>query len=257
MKPTDVYPLLRRRFPANEYALMQEVRDRAGFNASRSADFIAVNLWPSRGLTVSGIELKDSRSDWLSELKKPEKAEAIMKHCDFFWLLTTDENIAKLEEIPAPWGWMCVKGAKIVTMKEPIKLAPTPLTRDFLCAMLKRAVDKTDFVHVTEIKDKLDAARESAKIHNQRDYESIKERFNETGRCIDEFQRHSGIDIRGSKYTSSTKKIGEIVRFLEYGGVDSIRDQLLGLEKTCNNVLGRISDTLELIKPKPPEDGQG
>jgi hypothetical protein len=81
----SVFEILRKRFPENEYALMAEVRDKAGFDASRSADYIAVNLWPSRGLSVNGIELKSFRSDWLSELRKPEKAEKIFQYCDYFW----------------------------------------------------------------------------------------------------------------------------------------------------------------------------
>lgn len=42
--PVDIYTLLRKKFPEREYALMEEVRDKAGFNASRSADFVLMNL---------------------------------------------------------------------------------------------------------------------------------------------------------------------------------------------------------------------
>src|SRR3990167_200745 len=93
-----IWNILRKHFPENEYALMAEVRDRAGFHASRSADFIAVNLYPSRGLAVNGIELKSHRGDWLGELKNPKKAENIFQYCDHFWLLTADESVARIEE---------------------------------------------------------------------------------------------------------------------------------------------------------------
>lgn len=158
----SIFSLLQKRYPANEYALMKEVRDAAGFGASRSADYIAVNLWPSRGLSINGIEEKRFRSDWLSELKKPQKAENIFKYCDYFWLLTCDDSVAKLDEIPITWGWLSIKGEKIYVKKEAPQLQPIQLTRNFLCAMLKRAVDKTDFVHIDSIKDKIAEAKASA-----------------------------------------------------------------------------------------------
>ena len=78
-KPIDAQrlrALLRRKYPADQYAMLYEVRDAAGFSAKRSADVMLIGLWPSRGNMVEGMEVKISRSDWLRDLKKPEKAEA-------------------------------------------------------------------------------------------------------------------------------------------------------------------------------------
>jgi hypothetical protein len=163
MTKPEIWELLQRKFPAQQYALMAEVRDAAGFSASRSADYMAMNLWPSRGLTVTGIELKSYRGDWLNELKNPKKAEAIFKYCDYFYLLTTDEKIANLSEIPDSWGWMCIKGKTLRTLKQAPKLNPTPLSRDIVATMLKRAIDKTEYVHINSIEDKIQAARDSQK----------------------------------------------------------------------------------------------
>lgn len=151
----NLWSILRAKYPENEYVLMEEVSNAAGFNRSNSADYIAVNLWPSRGLAINGIELKSFRSDWLRELKKPDKAESIFQYCDYFWLLTTDETIAKLEEIPVTWGWMTVKGCKIKVLKDAPKLTPAQLSKGFLISMLRRAADKTSFVHKDSIEDKI------------------------------------------------------------------------------------------------------
>ena len=70
----NIYSIIRKRYPENEFVLMEEVSDAAGFSRSRSADYIAVGLWPSRGLYINGIELKSFRSDWLSELKKTKES---------------------------------------------------------------------------------------------------------------------------------------------------------------------------------------
>lgn len=50
MSVPSPWPLLEKRFPSKEYALLQEVRDKAGFYASRSADGIAM---PSADLSFS------------------------------------------------------------------------------------------------------------------------------------------------------------------------------------------------------------
>ena len=49
---------LRVKLPAGEYSLMHEVRNAAGVQANRSIDVLAMSLWPSRGLYLTGIELK-------------------------------------------------------------------------------------------------------------------------------------------------------------------------------------------------------
>ena len=68
---------LRVKLPAGEYALMHEVRDAAGSQANRSIDVLAMSLWPSRGLYLTGIELKTDRGDWRRELRNPAKAESV------------------------------------------------------------------------------------------------------------------------------------------------------------------------------------
>ena len=243
--------ILRKRYPEKEYALMEEVRDKAGFSASRSADFIAVNLWPSRGLHINGIELKSFRSDWLSELKKPEKAENIFQYCDYFWLLTSDDNVAKLDEIPSAWGWLSIKGQKIYVKKEAPKLEPKTFTRHFLCAMLKRATDKTNYVHIDDIADKLQSAKESAKIDKEYQLrQAIKER-DEFAKILKEFKESSGIDLESTRWNygdNNPKKIGEIVKLLQRNGIEEIKKQLLGLENTAKFALDRISETLEKLK---------
>lgn len=248
----SIYSILRKRFPENEYALMQEVRDKAGFAASRSADFIAVNLWPSRGLAINGIELKSFRNDWLNELKKPEKAENIFQYCDYFWLLTANENVAKLEEIPPSWGWLCIKNDKIYVKKEAPKLEAKPLTKHFACAMLKRAVDKTGWVHVDEIEVRLQQAKEKGKNDAGWDLARVTKERDEMRRTLREFKEHSGIDLERRYYGEGIKEIGGIVKLLQRNGIESVKNQLLGLESTAQLALERISETLKALGKKEP-----
>ena len=63
-------------------------------------------MWGSSGRLIQGYEVKASRSDWLRELKQTEKSDPFTSRCDRWWLITGSQDIAKLEEIPACWGWM-------------------------------------------------------------------------------------------------------------------------------------------------------
>jgi hypothetical protein len=59
------------RFSGEEWARFFEVASGTGAQAGRSADMLAMNMFPSRGLRIHGVECKASRSDWLRELKNP------------------------------------------------------------------------------------------------------------------------------------------------------------------------------------------
>lgn len=253
---SKIWEILRKRYPANEYALMAEVRDASGFNASRSADFILMNLWPSRGLHLSGFELKSSRSDWLRELKRPDKAENIFQYCDYFWLLTDEldefgkkDAIAKMDEIPQKWGWMAIKGGKVHIMKDAPKLEPKPLSRSFLGAMLKRACDKTDFVHISSIQDKIQAARESGVEDSKRSMEELAKTLAEANKIMQEFYQSSGIDLRGFyRWQTNPKKMGEAVKFLDNGGTEGVKKNLLHLKTTAEQILRDLTTNLSVLE---------
>lgn len=133
---------LRTKFAGLEYALLTEVANATGGRATRSADALVMNLWPSRGLTLAGFEVKASRSDWMRELKDPSKAEAICKFCDFWWVVAAKDDIVKKEEVPLPWGLLVLRGEKLFTVKEAAKLEAQPVSRGFLAALLRRATEQ-------------------------------------------------------------------------------------------------------------------
>jgi hypothetical protein len=140
MKTSDINAALRRYYKTAEYALMFEVSNSTGSSARRHADAIAMNLWPSRGLLIEGIEVKVSRSDWRRELGDPAKAEMIAQYCDKWWVVSPD-NIVHEHEIPALWGHMIVSENGAIRVKKPApkKDGVKPLDRNFAAAMLRRA----------------------------------------------------------------------------------------------------------------------
>lgn len=86
-----------------------EVADRPGFAGRGFADAVAVGFWPSRGLHVRGFECKVSRSDWLRELSKPDKAERFASLCHEWWVVTTPD-VVKEGELPGAWGLLEKRG---------------------------------------------------------------------------------------------------------------------------------------------------
>jgi hypothetical protein len=228
MTKREIFERLRHKFPEREFALMEEVRDAAGFNASRSADYIAVGLWPSRGLAVHGIELKKHRGDWLGELKNPRKAENIYQYCDHFWLLTGGDSVAKIEEIPISWGWMCIRGSIIKIMKPAPSLNPVPLSKNIIATMLKRAQDKSSFVHIDSIKEKIDDARLSGKAENKSILEDLQRQLSKLREEVNEFEKASGIQIRDNwNFPGTPKEKGEAVKYILGGRSNKFRKEIL------------------------------
>lgn len=134
------YPTVRealaRKFSHPHYITLFEVRDSTGFDSTRSADAMSIALYGTKGREINGFEIKHSRSDWLRELKNPAKAEEIGKFCDWFYLVTPDESVARVDELPIPWGWMVLKRERFKVVKKPERMKPLALDRPMLCSLL-------------------------------------------------------------------------------------------------------------------------
>lgn len=131
------------------YARAEHVRVTAGFDARRTCDYMALDLWPGglgpnrTGPLLHGHEVKVSRSDWLTELRDPDKAEAFRRFCDYWWLVVSEKSIVKPGELPVGWGLIVAAGDSArVTVRAKRNTAVEPMNRD-LQATFSRAVTKT------------------------------------------------------------------------------------------------------------------
>ncbi len=248
MAEINVWEILRRRYPSKEYALMQEVSDASGHSRSRSADFIVVNLWPSRGLHITGFELKSHRSDWLMELKRPQKQENIFKYCDYFYLITSDPAIAKTEEIPANWGLMTIVGSKIKVIKDAPKQQPTLPTMHFICAMLKRAAGNQDeLIHRDSIADKIRIAEDNERARMEDRISHIDKQLKTIKENAAVFEKHSGINLgmQGHYIDKHFEKIGTAVNFVMNGGLDKEKAKLESLKTSADQISTYISNIIK------------
>lgn len=136
----------------------EHVRNDAGFYAARTADFMAVDMWPGTGNAIHGHEVKVSRSDWLNELRHPEKAAQFRDVVDHWWLVISDPAIVKPGELPTEWGLMVLTGRHgyyLRAKKTAPRLHPPagtslqshreqpPLPRGFVASLLRSTVKTT------------------------------------------------------------------------------------------------------------------
>ncbi len=126
----------------SRYAVAAGVRSHAGFDARRTADYVAMDLWPSKGLALHGHEIKVSRSDWLRELKEPEKAAEFIPYMNYWWLVASDPRIVRDGELPGGWGLMVMRGPLLTVAVKALRRDAKPLTPTRLAALL-RAVAQT------------------------------------------------------------------------------------------------------------------
>lgn len=133
-----------------EWMFLAQVRNAAGFNATRTFDAMAMHLWPSRGHSLHIFEIKVSRSDWQRELAKPDKAEDAFKVADHFWIVAPS-GCVRSGELPDEWGLIEVTGNgddkpwKLRTKKAAPQIkreGPTkaqPLSRGLVASMMRSA----------------------------------------------------------------------------------------------------------------------
>ena len=234
MTTDELYSLLRVKYPSDQYALLAEVRDASGFSARRSADAIAIGLWPSRGNLIEGFEMKVSRADWIRELKTPEKAEAFVKYCDSWYVLAGSKDIVRREELPPNWGLMVASGRGLACEVMAKPLSPVPLPRTFLAAMLKRAcaVALDDPQVVKLIAEKSAEARKNEGTSQRYKIESLQAKVAELQARINTFQEASGVEIDGWRGGD----IGKAVRVIldgkyELGRLVDMRRQIGNLHQ--------------------------
>jgi hypothetical protein len=245
--------LLRRRYAAPEFALFFEVFQGTGYGSGGRADAVAMNLYPSQGLTVHGFELKVSRSDWLKEMRQPAKAETIFGYCDHWWLVVSDPAICKHEEgeLPKPWGLLAPRlhkdrGVELHPVVKAPRLAPRALDREFIAVLARRANTQME----EELEDRVRArmAKEHAEAEQTRRaaVERGLEKYRDLAATVAEFEKASGISIlRGYE---GAEKIGDAVRAVLKGDlrarardIEYAANQLKATEAALRALVGVIT----------------
>ena len=159
MKANEIVTALEKRHGADkinttgkEWAFFSELRAGTGysaydyaqkrkkpFNPEQRFDAWAVNLYPSKKHERVVYEIKVSRSDFLHEIKHPEKRDQALQLSNSFYF-ATPKGLVDKSEIPAECGLIEVDdqlNARVV-VKAPFRESEC-LSWQFLCAIARRA----------------------------------------------------------------------------------------------------------------------
>lgn len=129
---------------ADRWVRAEHVRStNISWRKTRIADFIAADNYGGDAhgsrLALHGHEVKVSRSDWLTELADPGKAEAWKRYMHHWWLVVPDVSIVKPGELPDDWG-LLVAGSNGLRARIPApRLTPEPLPLDMSITLMGAA----------------------------------------------------------------------------------------------------------------------
>jgi hypothetical protein len=253
--------LLRERFAAPEYAFIPQVRNGTGWarRTTRTADALAMSLWPSRGLDLHGFEIKSDRADWLREKGDPEKAEEIGKFCEFWWVVAGAPNVVAQDDLfPPTWGLLVADGGKLRVVREAPRREAKPLDRAQLAAILRKASECV--VPKAELDAKAERAIKAAEeFAEQRLEMRVKSQTTHLQRALDElkarvaaFEETSGLKIMDWRIG----KVGEAARFIADGGLAGIRTNLQGWRERLQELSAALDKAISTpVEPTPPRTG--
>lgn len=205
---------LAKHFPSPMYGFITQVRSGTGSTNARTADAMAMSLWPSRGLHLMGFEVKMSRSDWLAELKNPDKAEEIAKFCHQWYVVINNPDFIKEGELPINWGLIVPSGNGMKVVKVPLYNAKAvPPDYMMLAGIFRNIAEQC-------------LPKETLKTVLKQEYErglSAHDRYEENRRrdhqalidAVKQFEEVSGVKI--TTYLSENKKIAEAVKMVMEG----------------------------------------
>ncbi len=246
---SEAVEILRYKMKDEGLLVVGQVGNATGGGHSRTADALMIQTWPSRGLSITGVEYKRDRSDWRRELRNGQKAEKIAAYCHY-WLVLAPKGIVPIEEVPGGWGLYEIhkteKMTKLLRTKPPPAKVdpPKPIDYAFLAAILRaREKYQPDRAKIELEVDRRDEIRknnfEETLKRRTRDLQSRVNAFKE-------FELASGLDL---SMGWRNDRIGENLKsFLEYG-VDfwqRIEEQRNGAQ--------RIIETLDSVLAEKPDD---
>lgn len=257
-KDAAIYAALRERYCAPEHALFFEVANGTGSNIRRYADALAMNLFPSRGLTLSGFEVKVSRHDWQRELKSPHKVEeGVFKYCDHWWIVAP-AGIVEKTDLPPTWGLLELqekRGLRQVVAAP--RLKPIEMSRHFIAAILRRA-SVADESLVRQAVRKASESREAD--FERRVDERVKQRtrmLEDKLRAIEGIERRLGMSLTDWQahegYGRILKAIDATGISRQWTGLRHLAQLLAGMAGTLNAHIAEF-DAIAPEVPKPEAD---
>jgi hypothetical protein len=241
----DLRAAIRKRYGGHEWVCCNEVGN-SGSSSSVRIDMVAMNMWQSKGYALEAFEIKVSRSDWLREMKQPEKADKIMGQVERFWLVAP-EGVAKPDEIPSTWGYLryCDNGELRQVVKAPT-LEAKPIGRGFVAQMLRRA-NSNDTEAMNRIAHQIaDGIMERERERHRSEVEGLKQRKDSDG------ERYRNLMKRLDARYVHDDDIVRVFRLVIATGVGHSFKGVAGLLDTLRKNQKDIEEAIEKFKLGEP-----
>lgn len=246
--------LLKERYPLPEWIFIPQVSNGTGGYHRRTADAIALNCYPSRGMELHGFEIKVTKQDWLSELRNPKKSVAVQRYCDRWWLVISKSEFVEQGTLPPTWGMMeviCDKKIKLnVVVQAPPLKDPRQLDRPFVASILRNAsAIVTPQAKLDEAyKEGYEQGKECLDKFSKDEIKNLESQLNNLRNAMKEFKEKSGIQINNW----NAGNIGETVHILMNNKCPTnyIENQKNILEKTLNKFNEAINELKALEEKK-------
>ena len=225
----EVIERLAAKFPSPQFGFLTQVRNGTGAGATRTADAMAMSLWPSRGLHVYGFEVKVSRNDWLKELKQPEKADEIASYCHYWYMVFGSEEIFDMAEIPHKWGVIVPSGKGLKILKE----APFDEHAEDFDSLMLAGVFRNVAEHCIPketIQRKLTEKYEAGKDWSKHELDRYKKDLSELYRKVEAFEKAAGVKITGWNVDGTPQEVGAALKAV-LGGKKRVAEALEAVEK--------------------------
>lgn len=199
----DLELAIRERYQPREWAVFAQVRNGTGYSRSvtRTADALALGLWPSRGMELHGFEIKTYRADWLREGEDPEKAEEIAAYCDRWWIVTVDDVVAD-GELPPTWGLLVLRDGALVAVREAEKRPDVkPLDRSLIAAILRSSAKAEDAAMAERVSAGVEREIEKERKSHKAEIEVWKREVDAARKAQSEAEdKVDALDVAGQRY---------------------------------------------------------
>jgi hypothetical protein len=243
--------------PRPRYVTALQVRNGAGFSASRTLDAIVLDTWPSEGLMLHGLEIKCSKDDFRRELQNLGKAEGFLGYLDLFSIVAPP-GIVDLALLPPKWGLYCpTENGELRARRRPLDLqtkdARLTMDRSLVAAFARALVDRS--LSREGLKAEYDRGYDLGKKLAEADAASDQRRLEELKKTVADFEEASGIRLRDW----NAGKLGAAVEFIMRGGIEqriayagNIRDMARRLIQLADE-MDTVSAGMQSLEAQRPD----
>lgn len=229
-----------------QYVIAYEVHNGAGFGYNRSLDAVVFDTWPSKGLTLHGLEIKVTAADMRRELLDTTKAGAFTEYVDWFSIVAP-KGVVDIGLLPKKWGvYELTEAGGLRARRKPLMLHDgrrDQLDRSFLAAFCRALVDRSRSTET--MRQEYERGRKDGQDYHAFSLKSTQDQLQDLAGQVAAFKQASGIDI--NRYVDGAE-LGRVVAAVRKGGWSNPHN-LKSMHSHAQTIIEEVA-ALEAIWPK-------